>query len=260
MFNTIVVQPLLNILFIIYAAIPGQELGVAIVVLTLLIRFALFPLAKKQINSQKAISELQPEVNRLKEKYKNDPQKLQAATLELYKEKEINPFGSCLPLILQLPFLFGLFYVFIKFKDPSFLQLNDNGVLSQIYPWVKDLSFVKNIINSQSLIDADLFGLDLAHPSLILAIVAGALQFVQSKMLTPKKKKDEKANMAAQMSYIFPLMTIFVASRLPAALALYWGVTTIFAIVQQYLVIHRDIEKLEEGNEKKRSRKSKKNR
>jgi YidC/Oxa1 family membrane protein insertase len=201
---------------------------------------------------------IQPEVNKLKEKYK-DPKEFQAKTMELYKEKEVNPFGSCLPLLIQMPFLFGLFYVFIKFKDPAFLTLADNsGILGQIYPAVKDWGFVSGFIGAKSAVDTHFLGLvDLATPSIALAIFAGALQFVQSKMLTPKKQDgDKQANMAASMTYIFPFLTIFISLSLPAALPLYWSVTTIFAIGQQYLVMHRDVEVLEETSERKRSKKS----
>lgn len=262
MFESFIVQPLLNILFVIDAALPGNDFGIAVIILTILIRFALYPLAKKQLHSQKALSDLQPEVNKLKEKYKKDPQKLQAATMELYKEKEVNPFGSCLPLLIQMPFLIGLFYVFLKFKDEAFLALTNEGILGQIYPFVQNLSFVQSYIAENEVISTSLLGLvNLAEPFLPLAILAGALQFVQSKMLTPKKKGDDAAaNVMAQMVYIFPVLTIFIALNLPAALPLYWSVTTLFAIAQQYLTIHHDVEELEEGSERKPAKSSQRNR
>ncbi|MDD3480904.1 MAG: YidC/Oxa1 family membrane protein insertase [Patescibacteria group bacterium] len=260
MFETIIVQPLLNLLFVLYTGIPGHDFGIAVIVLTVIIRFALYPLAKKQLHSQKALSEIQPEINKLKEKYK-DPKEFQAKTMELYKEKEINPFGSCLPLLLQFPFLIGLFYVFLKFQDANFLTFADGGILNQIYPWVQELSFVKAFTTGNTAVDTTFFGItDLAHPNIYLAVVAGALQFVQSKMLTPKKAEGEKANMATQMTYIFPVLTVVIAMRLPAALPVYWATTTLFAIVQQYLIMHREVETLEEKSERKRSKKSKRNR
>jgi YidC/Oxa1 family membrane protein insertase len=258
MLNTIITQPFLNLLFVLYTAIPGHDFGLAVIILTVAIRFALYPLAKKQLHSQKALTAIQPEVNRLKEKYK-DPKVFQEKVTELYKEKEVNPFGSCLPLIIQMPFIIGLFYVFIKFKDPAFLNLtNDSGILGQIYPAVKNLGIVKTVIANNTAVDTHFLNLiDLAKPNIYLAVVAGALQFVQSKMLTPKKKEgDTASNMAAQMTYIFPVLTIFIALKLPAALPLYRAITTIFAIVQQYLIMHRDVEVLEETSESKRSKKS----
>jgi YidC/Oxa1 family membrane protein insertase len=262
MFQTIIVQPLLNILFVIDAALPGNDFGLSVIILTLLIRFALYPLAKKQLHSQKALTAIQPEVNKLKEKYKKDPQKLQAATMELYKEKEVNPFGSCLPLIIQMPFLIGLFYVFMKFRDEGFTALTTEGILGQIYPFVQNFSFVQAYIEANEVISTSLLGLiNLAQPFLPLAIVAGILQFIQSKMLTPKKKgNDMAANMMSQMIYIFPVVTVVIAANLPAALPLYWSVTTIFAIIQQYFVMHHDVEELEEGSERKPVKKSQRNR
>ncbi len=259
MLNTLITQPFLNLLFVITSAIPGHDFGLAVIFLTLVVRFGLYPLAQKQLHSQKALTEIQPEVNRLKEKYK-DPQEFQAKVMELYKEKEVNPFGSCLPLVIQMPFIIGLFYVFIKFKDPAFLNLTtDSGVLGQLYPWVRGLGFVQKYIGSTGTVDTKFFGLvDLAKPNVVLAVIAGILQFVQSKMLTPKKQdgKDPANAMASQMTYIFPVLTVFIALRLPAALPVYWSVTTLFAIAQQYLVMHRDVEVLEATSEGKRSKKS----
>lgn len=253
MFESIIVQPLLNILFVIEAALPGNDFGIAVIILTLLIRFALYPLAKKQLHSQKALSALQPEVSKIKKKYKDSPQKIQEATMELYKKEEINPFGSCLPLLVQMPFLIGLFYVFLKFRDSGFLKLTEEGILGQIYPFVQELSFIKEYVAANEVISTSLLGLvNLAEPFWGLALVAGALQFVQSKMLAPKKKgEDVSANIMSQMVYIFPIITVVIALRLPAALPLYWSVTTVFAIIQQYFVIHRDVEKLEKKSERK---------
>ncbi len=260
MFEAIIVKPLLNALFLLYTAIPGHDFGLAVIALTLVVRFALYPLAKKQLHSQKALTEIQPEINRLKEKYKDDPKVFQAKTMELYKEKEINPFGSCLPTLLQFPFLIGLFYVFLKFQDSAFLTFGDGGILNQIYPWVKDFGFVKSFIGSVEAVNTVSFGLvDLAQPNVIIGVVAGALQFVQSKMLAPKKQEGDKTNMATQMTYLFPILTVVIAVRLPAALPVYWSTTTLFAIIQQYLIIHRDVETLEEKSERKRSKKSQRN-
>jgi len=259
MFESLIVQPLLNILFVIDAALPGNDFGFAVIILTILIRFALYPLAKKQLHSQKALSALQPDVAKLREKYKKDPQKLQAATMELYKEKEVNPFGSCLPLIIQMPFLIGLFYVFLKFRDEAFLALTSDGILGQIYPFVQELGFVREYVAKNEVISTSFLGVvDLAEPFLALAVLAGVLQFFQTKMLTPKKrdKDDMAANLMSQMTYIFPVLTVFVAASLPAALPLYWSVATVFAIIQQYFVMHHDVEELGTANERVRSKKS----
>lgn len=248
-----IISPLLNLLFAFYALIPGHDFGVAVILLTAVIRLALWPLAKKQLIGQREMSKIQPEANRLKEKYGSDPQKYQAAVMELYKEKEINPFSSCFLLLIQLPFLFALFYVFNKFQSPAFVDLtNPNGILSQIYPFLKNMDAVKATLSGMTKIDTTLFGIiDLAKPYIPLAIAAAALQFVQTKMITPKKQEGDAASaMTSQMTYLFPILTVVIAYNLPAALPLYWSVTTLFAILQQYLVMRHDVEELEEKSER----------
>jgi YidC/Oxa1 family membrane protein insertase len=258
MFEALIVRPLLNILFFFYAVTPGHDFGVAVILLTAAVRLILWPLAAKQLHSQKAMTAIQPEVKKIQEKYKSDPQKMNAAVMELYKEKEVSPFSSCLPLILQLPILFGFFYVFRKFGNPAFLQMNSSGILSQIYPFVQNIAPVKAFIAANSVVNTTFFGLvDLAKPNLILGVIAGALQFVQSKMLMPKtQEKDAASAITTQMTYLFPVLTVFIAATLPSALPLYWTVTTLFAILQQYLVMHRDVETLENTNVTKPSKKS----
>lgn len=247
-FNLIIIQPLLNILFFINAIVPGHDFGIAVILLTILVRFALWPLAAKQLHSQKALTAIQPEVNKLKKKYEKDPQKFNAAVMELYKEKEVSPFSSCLPTLLQLPVLFGFFYVFRQFAKPDFVKIAaDSGIMTQIYPFIKNLNIVSNFTSNIQTVNTYMFGLlDLAKPNVYLGVIAGALQFVQSKMMMPKhQEKDTQSAVTKQMTYLFPILTVFIAISLPAALPLYWAVTTLFAIGQQYLVMHRDVETLE---------------
>lgn len=252
MLHAIFVQPLTNLLFLFVSYLPGHDFGVAVILLTAFIRLILWPLASKQLHSQKALTAIQPEVNRLKEKYKNDPQKFNAATMELYKEKEVNPFSSCLPLLIQLPFLIGIFYVFRPFVDPAYANLsNPHGIVGQLYPFIKNLPAIKSYIASTASVSTMFLGtIDLAKPNVYLAILAAIAQFIQSKMLLPKKDpnapKDASTAITSQMTYFFPIITFVIALRLPSALPLYWFVTTAFAIFQQYLVFHRDVEAIEE--------------
>jgi YidC/Oxa1 family membrane protein insertase len=268
MLHAIFVQPLTNLLFLLVSYLPGHDFGVAVILLTAIIRLILWPVASKQLHSQKALTALQPEVNRLKEKYKNDPTKFNSATMELYKEKEVNPFSSCLPLLIQLPFLIGIFYVFKPFADPAYANLsNPNGIVGQLYPFIKALPGVSSFIASTPAVSTMFFGvIDLAAvktiPNLVMGVMAGVLQFIQSKMLLPKKvpgaPKDPSAAISAQMTYLFPIMTVWIAYILPAALPLYWIVTTSFAILQQYLVFHHDVEQIEEEAVIETAKKSKK--
>lgn len=247
MINNLIVVPFINILVVLYSLIPGHDFGIAVIVFTVLIRLALWPFASKALHGQKAMQEIQPEVEKLKKKYKKNSTEFNKAVMELYKEKEVNPFGSCLPSLIQMPFLFGMFYTFMKFKNPAFIALgNPSGIQSFLYLPVKNLSFVKNLFASQAVIKTTFLGiLDLAKPSVVVALIAAATQFVQTKMMTPQKSQDQSQKAMSQMTYLFPGLTFVFGLRFPAALPLYWAVQSGFAVFQQYLVMHRDVSFLE---------------
>ena len=207
-----------------YNLIP--DVGVVILIITILIKVVLYPLTKSSIKSQKALTDLQPKLNELKEKYKNDKQMVAQETMRLYKENKVNPFASCLPLFIQLPILIALYYVLqIALKGDQF------GLL---------YSFMHNpgAINKVSL---GLF--DLGKASYVLAILAGGAQFWQSKMMMRKrvdkpvpagaKDEDTMAMMNKQMLYFMPIMTVFIGMSLPAGLTLYWFLSTLFTALQQ---------------------------
>ncbi len=231
-FKTIFYQPILNFVVFLYNVIPGHDLGVTIIVLTIIIKLILLPLSKSSIKSQKELQELQPKLEELKKKHANNKEELGRATLELYKQHKINPFSSCLPLLIQLPFLIAVFQVFRdNFSASS---------LNYLYPFIHKPETINNIA----------FGfLDLsANHNLILAVLAGAAQFWQSKMLItkrPEKKvpgtKDEDfaAIMNQQMMYILPLMTVWFSYTFPAGLALYWFILTVLGGVQQYFIFKK---------------------
>ncbi len=242
MFNTILVLPLFNLLALIYAVIPGHDFGVAVILLTILVRLALWPLVNKQLHSQKAMAELAPEIAKVKAKAKGDKQLEGKLLMELYKTKEISPFASLLPLLVQLPLFLALFVVLRDVIKPG-------EIAHLAYGPVKNLAFIKTVIASGSFKPTLAGGLNLAVPSAVLAVVAGLAQFYQTKQLTPKKSAGQKAmpGMAGAV-YIFPALTVLVALKLPAALALYWTVTSLVAIVQQHLVLNRDVEEMEAKN------------
>lgn len=227
-FNTILYFPMYNILIFLAWAIPGHSIGWAIVVLTIIIRFILLPASLKAAKAQARLQLLQPEMNRIKAEIK-DQQAQGKAMMELYKKEGVSPFGSCLPLLIQLPIIFVLYRVFQA-------GLNTSGFV-HLYSFVPHPDTINTLF----------FGLDLAKPELwFLPILAGVTQFILSKMMmptTPQKdpaKKDGAPDpmqmMNKQMVYIFPIVTIFIARSLPAALAVYWVITTIFGIVQQVYV------------------------
>jgi YidC/Oxa1 family membrane protein insertase len=220
-FSLIFYQPIFNLLIYLYNVIPGRDLGVAIIALTLIIRLLLYWPSKKAIVSQKELAGLQPEIDELKEKYRDDKDKMGPAMMELYKKKKINPFSSCLPLLIQLPFLFAIYRVFYD-------GLTKPDAMSALY------SFVANpgSLNTMA------FGFfDLAKKSIWLAVLAGLAQFWQSKMMTNKKKQSGMAGaMGSQMLYLMPIFTIIIGAQFPAGLTFYWLLTTLFSIVQQYIV------------------------
>ena len=194
-FNTILYQPIFNVLVLIYNTLPGHDFGIAIIVLTVLFRLLFVPLSIKSLRSQKELAKLQPKIKLLQEKFKSDKQALGAATMALYKEHGVNPFGGCLPLLIQIPVLLALYKAFNSGLNPS--------SLNSLYSFVQNPGVIKQV---------SLGFLDLARKSPILAVVAGALQGLQSYLAaknTPKDKNDPTSRMlSGQMLYFFPVMVI----------------------------------------------------
>ena len=222
-FNTIFYEPIFNLLVYIYNILPGHDLGVAIIVITVIIKLVLYIPSKKAIKSQKELATLQPEIEELKQKHKDNKDQLGPELMALYKRKGINPFSSCMPMLIQLPFLFAIYRVF-------FNGLTDDNAMQALYPFVDNPGVLKHTA----------FGfLDLAKNSWWLAVLAGAAQFWQSKMLMSKKQSNAggMAGMGAQMTYMMPIVTIFIGSRFPAGLTFYWFFSTLLSVAQQYLVL-----------------------
>ncbi len=220
--------PILNLLVWLYNVMPWHDLGVAIIILTVLIKFILYPLNKKAILSQKALQDLQPKLDEIKKKYKDDREAQAKAMIELYQKEKINPASSCLPILIQLPFLIAVYQVFRVGIS--------NGTLEHIYPFIQNPGTLNSVA----------FGfLDLSHSSVILAILAGLAQFWQGKMLSVKKpaiksqaSQDESltAIMNKQMLYVMPVFTVIIGLSFPAGLTLYWFINTLITGVQQLIL------------------------
>ncbi len=227
LFTIIFYQPILNLLVFLYNTVSFHDLGIAIILLTILIKLILWPLGRQAIKSQKSLQDLQPKIEELKKKYADNKVELSRATMDLYKDNKVNPFSSCLPLLIQLPFLFAVYQVF---RDGL------NNKLNLVYPFV----YKPEIINGIS------FGfLNLNKPNIYLAVLAGLAQFWQAKMMITKApeiksegSKDESmtAIMNKQMLYFMPAITIFIGASLPGGLTLYWFVITVLTALQQLLV------------------------
>ncbi|MEK7123901.1 MAG: YidC/Oxa1 family membrane protein insertase [Patescibacteria group bacterium] len=232
-FNEFFFRPLLNGLVFLYDVVPPYDFGVAIILLTLLIRMALYPLTKKTIESQKAIAVIQPHLAEIKERHKGDKEKEVKETMELYKKHKVNPMSGCLPILIQLPILIALFRVFQKVLDPQAL----NGLYF----------FVAN----PGAIDPMFLGLiDLSKRNIVFAALAGLAQYWQSKLTVqfgaspnnsapPAFGKEMAKAMNIQMLYFMPILTFVMSLSFPAGLSLYWFVTTMFSVLQQYLIMKK---------------------
>ncbi len=217
-------QPIFNLLVLIYNTVP--DMGAAILLLTLVFKLAMHPLSKKALHSQKALQDLQPKVEALKAKFKDQKEAMAKELMELYKTEKVSPFSSCLPLLFQLPFLIALYQVFGS-------GLN-SGSLDLLYPFVP---------NPGQLSDLSLGFWHLTQASWVLAVITGAAQFWQSKMLirtkppvaSPGAKDEGMATMMnKQMLYMMPALTVIFGFRLPAGLVLYWLVNILYTVAQQH--------------------------
>lgn len=241
MLKTILLNPLFNALLLIYALLPGHDFGVAIIVLTILIRIALWPLVKRQLNHQKAMRDLQPEINKIKQKSKGDKQKESQMMVELFKEKDINPFASLGLALLQFPILIALYVVLKDIGDPTKIQ-------EAVYPFIASLGPVKDILANPGNFHPTFLGfVDMTKPSVVIAVLAGVAQYFQARQLTPKdaNKSGLAAQLGFNMTLLFPILTIAIGIRFPSALALYWLTSSLVAIFQQQLVFSEEVTLIE---------------
>jgi YidC/Oxa1 family membrane protein insertase len=221
----ILYQPLINILFLFYDYIPGHDMGVAIVVLTIIIRLILFPSYLSTTLNAQRLKELEPQIKRLREEHKEDQKKQAEEIMKVYRQNRVSPLGGCLPLLIQLPILWVLYRIFA-------FGLNESS-LSVLYSWVP-----KPAIVGQTFLG--LVALD--QKSIPLAILAGLFQLLQSYLsvktnaLTQGNSTMGKA-MNWQLMLLFPVMTFLIAWSLPSAIGLYWAATTLIAALQQWYLL-----------------------
>ena len=162
--QTFFYQPILNLLVFLYNIVPGHDLGITIILLTIVIKLVLLPLSKQSIKSQKSLQTLQPKIDALKKQYVGKKEEMGKAMMELYKENKVNPFSSCLPLLVQFPFLIAVYKVFRDgFAGKS---------LDMVYPFITQPETINTI---------SMGFLDLSKPNIYLALLAGAAQFWQAK-------------------------------------------------------------------------------
>lgn len=253
-FNAIFLIPIINLLIAIYQGlqalhVPGA-LGFAIVILTVAIRFLVWPLMTTQIKATKKMADLKPHLDELKQKHKDDKQALAQAQMALYREHGVNPAGGCLPALIQIPIFIALYQAIINIFPGS------NGNLG----WINSILY-SPFLHLNSFPDPTFFGLNLGvkpwdftkHGPLLLSVpvMTAFLTFVQSKMMMPnpirhhkdeppketkekEKMEDTMGAVQSQMVYLMPVMIGYFAFQFPVGLAIYWNVYTILGIVQQH--------------------------
>ena len=265
MFQTIIVQPIFNLLVLIYAIIPGHNFGLAIILFTILIRLLMWPLVKKQLRHARAMRELQPELKRIKQATRGDRQKESALTMELYREKEINPFATIGIAVVQIPILIGLYVGLKKIID------NPEQIIKFSYPALHNLPWMKHIAADIKNFDGSLFGvvnltrtamgpLGVYWPALIIVVASAVAQFFQNRQLMPQDpdarglrqilRDAGKGNQAEQSEvnaavgkstqYLLPFMVFLIGLRLAVALPLYWLTSSLVAYIQQSRILRQD--------------------
>ncbi len=236
LWNIIFYKPLYNALIYLVSVVPGGSIGLALIILTILVKIILFPVSRRSIHSQEKLRALEGDIAAIKRDFPNKEEQAKK-TMELYKKNKVNPFSGCLLLLIQLPIILALYYVFYK-------GLPFNA--ADIYSFVQ----IPTVFTTQFL------GIDLAGKSIILAILAGASQYFQLRIASPKLKPSvpgEKASfvqeltksMNFQMRYILPVFVAFIAYTISAAIALYWVTSNIVAIIQELMVRRAMVKKHE---------------
>lgn len=246
--NSFLVHPLMAIALVAYSFV--HDFGLAIILVTVAIRLAVYPLYRTQIRSQRAMQELGPAMTQLKNKYGKDRQRFAEEQMKLYKEHGVNPAAGCLPLVLQMPILFALYSALLQLgcglgggggaNCPGLTQQDAQNILGFL------AGIVTNPVSVGGTLDTTAnwlpwltAGLQHPDPLFILPIIAGASQLIASVMAMPAKPvatNDPNQKMFQSMAYTFPLMTVVLGAQFPAGLTLYWIATTVFQIVQQYFV------------------------
>lgn len=270
MFTTLIVQPIFNLLVLIYALLPGHNFGLAIIIFTIIVRLLMWPFVKKQLHQAKLMRKVQPELKRIKKAAAGDKRKEQQMMMELYKERGINPFASIGMLILQIPIFIALYSGLQKIvHDPKHL-------IDFAYPALQDMSWMQTLSHNIGRFDETLFSVvDLTRsalgpkgvywPAMIIVIASAIAQYYQSKQLMPDDKNSRSlrtilkdagngkqadqaevnAAMGRSMRFVLPGMIFLFTVNIASALSLYWLVSGLVAFVQQAIVLREDVDEME---------------
>ena len=266
-FTTVIIQPIFNLLVLIYALIPGHNFGLAIIVFTIIVRMLMWPLVKKQIRQAKSMRELQPELKKIKAAAKGDRQKESAMTMELYKERGVNPFASLGIVIVQLPIIIGLYSSVRRIVN------NPHQIVTFSYSFIQHLSWINELGTNIHRFDDSLFGwINLGNkalgphgpywPAIILVAASATAQFYQARQLMPQNKdarslrtilkeagsdgktadqSEVNAAVGRGTQYLIPGFVFIFGLGFPAALPLYWLVSSLAAYAQQARILNEDV-------------------
>lgn len=276
MFQTLIVQPVFNLLELIYGIVPGHDLGIAIILFTLLIRLALWPLVRKQLHHGRAMKKLQPELKKIKAAAKGDRQKQARLQMELYKEHEIKPFATIGTLIIQIPIFIALYQSILKITNTPQTLLDFSYPAIHGLPWIEHLSqdigrFDESFLGLIDLTRSGIGPKGLYLGAVVLAACAAFAQFNQSKLMLRDNQDSRKlseilkeassgktadqseigAAIGKQMLYFLPVMTFFFSLIVPSALALYIMTTSAVGYLQQRIILGKDVEEMSAIADKK---------
>lgn len=270
-FELLIVQPIFNLLIGLYAIIPGGDFGISIILFTILLRTAMYPLIKKQLHQTKLMRKLQPELERIKKETKGNRQMQGILMMELYKRHGVSPFQSIGLLFIQLPIFIALYIVITVFT------WNLDEVSRWTYNFLENVNPIKHIIENPSAFNEKFLGfIDLTDHAIsadgfniilaALAVVAAIGQYIQSRQTMPQSSNNKRLRdilkdassgkeadqseintaIMSKMVYFLPFFMLIVMLTLPGAIALYYAVTTAVAVVQQHFILHQDEEELED--------------
>jgi YidC/Oxa1 family membrane protein insertase len=275
-FTTLIVQPIFNLLVLIYNVIPGHNFGLSIILFTIVVRLLLWPFVKRQLHQTKLMRRLQPELKEIKKKAKGDKRQESVMMMELYKERGVSMFASLRMLLIQLPILFGLYAGLTRLlKDP-------HQIVTFSYPWIQHFDWMQQLARNIGQFDETLFGLiDLTKPALgsggpywpamVLVVCSAIVQFYQSKQLLPQDKdsrslrsilrdagdgkqadqSEVNAAVSRNTIFLFPALIFLFSVSIASAISLYWLVSGIIAYVQQSIVLRDDVGEMENIADKK---------
>ncbi|MGF7060734.1 YidC/Oxa1 family membrane protein insertase [Brassicibacter mesophilus] len=245
-------KPLGALLKIVYGFVSGigmdfaslSAFSIAVIITTIIFKFLLLPLTLKQMKSMKGMQEIQPKLQELQKKYKNDPQTLNTKTMELYKEHKVNPFGGCFPLLIQFPIIIAFFRVMQTPVPYVFKDQATYDAINKSFLWIKDIALAPN-----ALVDGVMNGLQVGTFNVpILAIIAAVTTYFSSKMMSTAQQgaqNDQAQATQKTMTIMMPIFILWIGAKYAAGLTLYWVVSNVFQIVQQYFT-NRSLGKVKE--------------